>query len=236
MSAFQSSVSQSQAFGVPGTLYTDGPYRAAPYILNSDDASYNIIGATVFTVSSQGVAKAGGTGAFAGILMNPHTQALQGTTGGGTLAPSLTLPNAVTASLLTMGDAVITVPAACAIGDLLVYDTTTGAISTVPALASGTGAISTTTLTISAVAAGSAPFAVGQLVTGANVAPGTYITALGTGTGGTGTYTVNNSQTAASAAVSAPAVPGSGKAFVPHGRISLFTPAAAGVAVATLTN
>ena len=57
-----------------------------------------------------------------------------------------------------------------------------------------TGSISGTTLTVSAVAAGT--IAVGQSVGGASA--GTYITALGTGTGGTGTYTVNNSQTVAS--------------------------------------
>jgi hypothetical protein len=39
---------------------------------------------------------------------------------------------------------------------------------------------------------------VGQTITGAGVAAGTVITALGTGTGGTGTYAVNNSQTVAS--------------------------------------
>jgi len=57
-----------------------------------------------------------------------------------------------------------------------------------------TGSISGTTLTVSAMAAGT--IAVGQSVGGASA--GTYITALGTGTGGTGTYTVNNSQTVAS--------------------------------------
>jgi hypothetical protein len=67
-----------------------------------------------------------------------------------------------------------------------------------------TGAIAATTLTVSAVASGT--LAVGQLLTGPNVAPSTYITALGTGTGGTGTYTVGVSQTAASAAIAATAL------------------------------
>lgn len=64
-----------------------------------------------------------------------------------------------------------------------------------------TGAISGTTLTVSAVTSGS--LAVGQQLAGANVTPGTTITALGTGSGGTGTYTVTPSQTAASGAITA---------------------------------
>lgn len=72
-------------------------------------------------------------------------------------------------------------------------DTTSGAY--------GAGSISGTTLTISAKINGS--YAVGQAVRGVNVAPGTFITALGTGTGGTGTYVVNVSQTAASATICA---------------------------------
>jgi hypothetical protein len=62
--------------------------------------------------------------------------------------------------------------------------------------ASFTASIATTVLTVTAVASGA--LAVGQLITGAGVAPGTFITALGTGTGGTGTYTLGTSQTVAS--------------------------------------
>src|SRR5581483_960604 len=61
-----------------------------------------------------------------------------------------------------------------------------------------TGSISGTTLTVTtAPGAGQAPLAVGQTLSGAGIAPGTVITALGTGSGGTGTYTVNTSQTVA---------------------------------------
>lgn len=65
----------------------------------------------------------------------------------------------------------------------------------------GTAAVAGTTMTVSA--ASLAGFKVGQVVEGANITPGTVITALGTGTGGAGTYTVSPSQTAASAAVKA---------------------------------
>ena len=66
-------------------------------------------------------------------------------------------------------------------------------------IAQVTGSISTTTLTVSAVTSGT--LAVGNLLAGDNIRPGTRITALGTGTGGTGTYTVNKSQTAASGTI-----------------------------------
>lgn len=59
-----------------------------------------------------------------------------------------------------------------------------------------TGSIATTTLTVTAVTSGQ--LGLGAQITGAGVAAGTYITALGTGLGGTGTYTVSVSQTVAS--------------------------------------
>ena len=59
-----------------------------------------------------------------------------------------------------------------------------------------TGSISLTTLTVTAVTAGT--LKVGSMVDGTGVTAGTYITALGTGTGGTGTYTVSASQTVSS--------------------------------------
>ena len=68
-----------------------------------------------------------------------------------------------------------------------------------------TASAATTTLTVTAVASGF--LAVGQTLTGANIAAGTVITALGTGTGGAGTYTINVSQTAASATVNGQSFP-----------------------------
>jgi hypothetical protein len=126
---FQTAVQLQQGFGVPGELFTDGPYRAESFIINSASAAYNIIGATVCTVSSQGVVAAGGTGAFAGFLVNPKGQALLGTSSG-TLNPSLTVPNYTQVEVLSMGTIIVTLPAAAAIGDLVLYNTTTGALST----------------------------------------------------------------------------------------------------------
>jgi hypothetical protein len=66
--------------------------------------------------------------------------------------------------------------------------------------ASGTASsISGTTLTVGGTVVSG--FAVGQVIWGTNVAPNTYITALGSGTGGAGTYTVSVSQTVASTTI-----------------------------------
>lgn len=64
---------------------------------------------------------------------------------------------------------------------------------------SGTGSISGTSLTISAVHAGS--IGVGTAITGTGVTPA-VVTSLGTGTGGTGTYNIGVSQTVASTTIS----------------------------------
>ena len=127
---FQSTVSLQQGFGVPGELFSDSPFRCQPFILNTTShPEYNIVGATCCTVTSQGIATAGGTGIFAGFLVDPKVYALQGTVAGGTLAPSLTLPNYTNVELLTEGEIIVTLPGAAAIGDVVIFNQTTGAIS-----------------------------------------------------------------------------------------------------------
>ena len=228
---FQSSVNIALGAGVVGDVSFESPSRATPYVLSSADASYNVVG-RAFTVSSEGVAAAGGTGIFAGILANPKVYPLQGTSAG-TLTPTLTLPNNATAELVTMGDMYTYLPAAANIGDLVAYDTTTGALSTTAPVAAFTAAQSTTTLTVSAITAGT--LGVGSVVTQASGQLSTII-ALGTGTGGTGTYTLDTSQTVSSGAATATSVAGSGKKFVPNTVVSKFTVSAAGLANITLTN
>lgn len=230
--ALQSTVNIEMGFGIVGELANNAPYTAKPYNLVSTPQT-NVVG-KYFTVSSEGVARAGGTGALAGILMHPKAYAARGTSAGGALAPTITLADNEIGELLVAGEIIIAVPAAAAIGDALTYNTTTGVLATTPKVASVTGSIATTTLTVTAVAAGR--LAVGQLLTGANVVPGTRITALGTGTGGTGTYTVSVSQTAASATITTDNVPVSGEAFVPNAEIVQIAPGAAGLAIARLTN
>lgn len=131
---FQSAVQLQQGFGVPGELFTDSPYRSQSFIINSASAAYNIVGATAYTITSQGVAQAGsgGTLGFAGILADPKIYANYGISGNA-LAPTLVLANYTQADLVSMGTMIVTLPGAAAIGDWVVYDNTTGALSTVAA-------------------------------------------------------------------------------------------------------
>lgn len=138
--AFQSTVFLQQGLGVIGELYTDSPHRAESFTLVSGDAAYNVFG-RCFTKTSQGVAQAGsgGTLGFAGFLVNPKGSAFQGTSAGA-LVPTLTLPNNAQGELLTMGTIIVTLPAGAAIGDLVVFDNTTGALTTIaPGAALPTG-------------------------------------------------------------------------------------------------
>lgn len=234
---FQSTVNLDQPLGVPGEMIFDGPTRAAPYLLNSASAAYNIVGATAYTVSSEGVAAAGGTGVFAGILAKPKTYASYGTSAGGPLAATMTLPNNATGEMLQMGIMVVALPnsQAANIGDLLTYNTTTGVISTVAPVASFTASQTTNVLTVTAITAGN--LGIGSVVnTGSAIV---RIISLGTGTGGTGTYNVDTSASVSSATMTANSVAPSGTAFVPNAVITRYTQSGAStgnLAVAKLTN
>lgn len=130
---FQSAVQINQGFGVPGEQYSDGPWRAQSFTINSASAANNVIGATICSVTSQGNCAAGNTGGttpIAGLLVDPKNIALFGT-GGIPLNPTLTVPNFTQVECATEGSYIVTLPGAAAIGDWLIYDNTTGAISTV---------------------------------------------------------------------------------------------------------
>lgn len=128
---FQSTVQFDQAGGVVGELATESPLRSASYILNSSGTA-NTIG-NVFTHDADGVVQVGGTGAFAGVLVNPKSYALLGTSAGGALAPSLDLPDDTNGEILSMGSIYVSVTnisagASGAIGDPVYYVNATGAI------------------------------------------------------------------------------------------------------------
>lgn len=241
MTAFQSTVQFNNAFGVIGELYSDSPVRAAEYILNSSDATQNVIG-RAFTVVSQQQAQAGGTGVFAGILADPKAYASYGTTAAGTLAPTLQLPNGTNAQMVSMGQIVVTLPGAATIGDPVAYNTSTGVLSSYAAKTTFTGVIAVTTgvLTISALATGGY-VSTNSALSGTGVPVGTRITSQLTGTlGGNGTYQTNITTAVASFtdgstdnnALSL----GSTFARVPNTVVALWTPSAAGLAVIQLTN
>lgn len=67
---------------------------------------------------------------FAGFLANPKVEALYGTVGA-PLAPTLVVPNQNIVECMTMGSLIVSVPAACNIGDSVIFDNATGAISTI---------------------------------------------------------------------------------------------------------
>lgn len=240
---FQSTVRYDQAFGVPGEIIVDGLKRVEAGMLHSANAAYNIVGSTAFTrpVAGGRVAAGGVIGAsnvFAGILCNPKVYASLGTSSG-TLAATLTLPNEINAELcLTTSGIVVSVGAVAAIGDKLIYNTTTGALSTVKPVAAFTGVIAITTgiLTVSAVTAGSV--GVGTVLKNASGEILATVTALGTGTGGAGTYQTDIVTAVSSQAMTADTVPASGYAFVPNATISRNpqTASGGGLALAVLAN
>lgn len=240
---FQSSVRYDLAFGVPGEIIVDGLKRVEPGMIHSADAAYNIVGATAFTrpVAGGRVAAGGVIGAsnvFAGILCNPKTYASYGTSAGGTLAPTLTLPNEVNAEFcLTTSGMVVSVGAACNIGDKLIYNTTSGALATIEPVTTFTGVIAVTTgiLTVSDVLTGSV--GIGTVLKNTSGEILATITALGTGTGGAGTYQTDIVTAVASSDMVADTVPASGYAFVPNGTISRNPQTASGgLALAVLAN
>lgn len=131
--AFQSTVNFRQSWGVVGELMFDGPVRCQPAVLDTTDpdTTPNYIG-YAYTFTEEGKVEVGGTGAFAGILVNPKVYANSGTAAGGTLAASMELPNNVIAEFLNMGSILVDLSdGAASIGDQVVYNTTTGALAAV---------------------------------------------------------------------------------------------------------
>lgn len=124
---FQSVVRNDVASGVIGDLAFTGPVRSKPYVLDSTDAANNVIGRVFTETGTEGIAQAGGTGAFAGILINSKSYASPGTASG-TLAPTLTLPNGAVGELMQMGEVFIPLAENAAAGTVLSYNTTTGVI------------------------------------------------------------------------------------------------------------
>lgn len=232
--SFQSTVFVQQGFGVPGEQFTDGPTRAEAFTINSVSAANNIIGATCCSVTSQGFCAAGNSGGlpFAGLLVNPKNQALFGS-GGVPLAPTLTVNNFQAVQCATMGSFVVTLPAVAAIGDTVIYDNTTGAISTIstaPFTLPGTTVNTTTTVTM---ASTTGVFA-GQPVTGAGIPANTTVVSVTANT----SIVISNAATA-SATVTLTFTPSghnlpAGKSFA-NAVVDYYTVSAAGLAVITLT-
>lgn len=131
--AFQSTIRQFATDAFPGDFVLDGPVRSQPVLLATSDPTLNVIGrAVTLSASTDGVAVAGGTGVFGGILTNSKQYASLGGSSG-PLSPTLTLPNnlPVQATTFAPGIAVITTTTAN-VGDPVAFSQLTGEIGAAP--------------------------------------------------------------------------------------------------------
>lgn len=132
--SLQQSVEFQTGFGVVGEFYDNSPSIVAPWLIESPNAANNVFGraftATSGTVDNTAQAGRSAFGLFAGILIAPKDHALYGVPGN-PLAPSLTLPNNVTAQLATMGHIIVTLANPAKIGDRIIYDNTTGVLDAI---------------------------------------------------------------------------------------------------------
>ncbi len=130
--SFQTTVRYDQALGVVGEIIKDGPLRAEPGVITSAAEgtipAANVVIGRYFTRSSDGTWRPGGTGPAGGILARPKQYALLGTAAGGPLAASLLLPKGSVGEFVSMGFLIGSVATVAAVGDEVIYDTTTGAL------------------------------------------------------------------------------------------------------------
>lgn len=131
--SFQSQVAIKQGFSVPGDVFQDVPWVVLPYTLFSNGTP-NVVGSTAYTITSEGFAEAGNGGSlgFAGILCIPKSYALFGLNGA-PLEATEELPDYTMAELMTQGMLVVSLPNSANIGDYVIYENTTGTLSTIPA-------------------------------------------------------------------------------------------------------
>ena len=128
MSGFQSEVRLQQTTGIVGEFAEiTGAERAFSAITQSADASSNVFGRAFTHVAGEDDSvQAGGSGVFAGILVNPKEHVLLGTADG-TLEASLIIPNNIGATFSDMGIIYVELDAGASIGQSIGYRTTTDA-------------------------------------------------------------------------------------------------------------
>jgi hypothetical protein len=182
---FASTANFAQDFDIGGSLVVDDGI-----VTNASAAVYGSQ-ATRGNISALGYISTAGSA----YLDGASTQTVTQSSAVNTTTDAITIASAV----YTNGLAVV-VSSSGTLPTGLSADTTYYTIDTsATAYFSGVGSISGTTLTISAVYAGS--IGVGTVISGTGVASGTTVSVLGTGTGGAGTYTVGTSQTVASTTI-----------------------------------
>lgn len=125
---FQSTIALNQGFGVVGEIVFEGPLRAAPGVVKGTAA--NIVVGRFFTIdAADGQYSPGGTGALGGILSNPKALQSIGTSAGGPLAPTLVVPAGTVCEFVTMGEIVVAMTNACAVGDPVYFVNADGTIA-----------------------------------------------------------------------------------------------------------
>lgn len=132
---FQTVVDSKLISGVIGEISHDGPTRAIPVILNTTAAENNVIG-RAFTYQDKATERvqAGGTGTFAGIMINPKTHVNYGSVAD-PYSRSLLLPNGTPVELLQMGYVFVELTnddeSEAEIGAAVAYNNTTGELTAV---------------------------------------------------------------------------------------------------------
>ena len=119
--AFQTSVNQKLAVGVPGDFYDESPRRTDPYTIVSSSAGSI---AKAYTIDATDPSKVvlGGSGVFAGIAVNSKEFARSG------LGASLDFAQYDEAELCTMGRIWVSVAGDVTVGQAAYFNTTTGVI------------------------------------------------------------------------------------------------------------
>jgi hypothetical protein len=225
----QPSVAIEMAAGFPGQPYLSGPHRAQPGTIVSAGTTYpNYVGyAYTASAGNDGECVVGGTGDFYGILINPQNFPLFGTSAGA-LAPTLALPQYSPGEFEYEGTAIwVTLPAAANVGDLVDYNTTTGAIVTRAKTGSVTGSVTSNVLTVTVADANGNLLEIGSVVTtSAGVAT---VESLGTYSGGTGTLNLSTIPNSSSGAVTFSTGPAAGNANIKDWKVLRFNIPSAGI-------
>lgn len=105
--------------GIPGNISHDGPTRAASAVIDSADETENVFGRAFTYKAGTDTVEVGGTGAFAGILINPKAYAIDVTYA----------RNGTVGEFATMAEINVQLGNDGNIGDPVSFDPATGVIS-----------------------------------------------------------------------------------------------------------
>lgn len=192
---FQRTVNLQQAAAVAGDFASANPRSSVVGHEGTLVAGPNGVTVALFAwATSAGLVSNAGTGKPTGFVHRRQGAALITDYLGET---SNLIPQGFEVTLMSSGDYWVAPTVSTAvIGHKVFANFATGAIQTAAAGSTiagfdGTATFATNVMTVASVVSGTVK--VGDLVTSAGVAAGTYVTEFGTGTGGTGTYTLSTS-------------------------------------------